>query len=83
MPSQNGNSIELDVLVIGGGFGGCYLLKKLRESGFKTKLIDAAPRLGGVWAWNRFDREHETDDDAHPDRIQISRSSSGRRDALL
>lgn len=47
-------NIELDVLVIGGGFGGCYMLKVLRENGFKTKLIDAAPRLGGVWSWNRL-----------------------------
>ncbi|KAF2168746.1 hypothetical protein M409DRAFT_65164 [Zasmidium cellare ATCC 36951] len=52
--SATASRIELDVLVIGGGFGGCYLLKQLRENGFKTKLIDAAPRLGGVWAHNRY-----------------------------
>ncbi|KAF7190181.1 Baeyer-Villiger monooxygenase, partial [Pseudocercospora fuligena] len=48
------SATTLDVLVIGGGFGGCYMLKLLRENGFETKLIDAAPRLGGVWAWNRY-----------------------------
>ena len=32
--------IDLDVLVIGGGFGGCYLLKLLRENGFKTRIVE-------------------------------------------
>ena len=49
-----GKTVELDVLVIGGGFGGCYLLKLLREHGYSTRLVEAAPRLGGVWAWNRY-----------------------------
>lgn len=45
---------DLDVLIIGGGFGGCYLLKLLRDNGYKTRIVEAAPRLGGVWAWNRY-----------------------------
>ncbi|USW56787.1 Putative flavin monooxygenase, FAD/NAD(P)-binding domain superfamily [Septoria linicola] len=48
------NTIEKDVIVIGGGFGGCYLLKLLREKGFSTTLIEAADRLGGVWAWSQY-----------------------------
>lgn len=47
-------AIEVDVLVIGGGFGGCYLLKLLRNNGYNAKLVEAAPRVGGVWAWNRY-----------------------------
>lgn len=87
MPNTNtnaaGNNVELDVLVIGGGFGGCYLLKKLRESGFKTKLIDAAPRLGGVWAWNRYQAGIDMVTAAGIDFSQISWSKSGCGDALL
>ena len=43
---------ETDVLVVGGGFGGCYLLKILREKGFNVKLVEAGTTLGGVWCWN-------------------------------
>ena len=30
------------------------MLKLLRENGYKVKLVEAAPRIGGVWAWNRY-----------------------------
>lgn len=45
---------EMDCLIIGGGFGGLYQLHVLRKAGFTTKLVDAAPKIGGVWAWNRY-----------------------------
>ena len=32
-------------------FGGIYQLKKLRDQGLKTKLIDAASDVGGTWYW--------------------------------
>lgn len=37
----------LDVVVVGAGFAGCYLLYKLRQRGFKVKIVDAASDLGG------------------------------------
>jgi cation diffusion facilitator CzcD-associated flavoprotein CzcO len=43
---------ELDVVVVGAGFGGCYLLHSLRENGFKIKVLEAGAALGGVWNWN-------------------------------
>lgn len=46
------NIIERDVVVVGAGFGGCYLLHLLREKGFSTVVIEASKRLGGVWAWS-------------------------------
>jgi cation diffusion facilitator CzcD-associated flavoprotein CzcO len=49
-----GDKIELDCLVIGAGFGGLYQLHILRKAGFSTKLIDAASKIGGVWAWNCY-----------------------------
>ena len=48
MPARS-NIIERDVVVVGGGFGGCYLLKLLREKGFETTVLEAGKRLGGVW----------------------------------
>lgn len=46
------NIIERDVVVVGAGFGGCYLLHLLREKGFSTVVIEASKRAGGVWAWS-------------------------------
>jgi cation diffusion facilitator CzcD-associated flavoprotein CzcO len=46
--------VELDVLIIGAGFTGCYLLPKLRNMGFNVKVVEAGAELGGVWYWNRY-----------------------------
>lgn len=48
------NIIDRDVTIVGGGFGGCYLLKLLRDRGFSTILLEAGARLGGVWAWSCY-----------------------------
>lgn len=53
--TQNGVDNEtLDVLIIGAGFTGCYLLPKLRDLGFKTKIVETGSYFGGVWYWNRY-----------------------------
>ncbi|GAB7352382.1 hypothetical protein MBLNU459_g2817t1 [Dothideomycetes sp. NU459] len=53
---QNGHAgvKELDVLIIGAGFGGCYSLYKLRQQGFKVHVFEAGASLGGVWYWNTY-----------------------------
>ncbi|KAK2013502.1 FAD/NAD(P)-binding domain-containing protein [Colletotrichum eremochloae] len=45
---------DFDVVIVGGGFSGCYLLHKLREQGFKVLLIESAAGFGGVWRWNCY-----------------------------
>ena len=40
---------DLDVLVVGAGFAGCYLLYKLRKQNFIVKIIEAGSDLGGIW----------------------------------
>jgi cation diffusion facilitator CzcD-associated flavoprotein CzcO len=45
---------ELDALVVGAGFGGLYQLKRLRDLGLKTRVIDAAGDVGGTWYWNQY-----------------------------
>jgi cation diffusion facilitator CzcD-associated flavoprotein CzcO len=45
---------ELDALIVGAGFGGVYQLKRLRDEGFKVKLLDSSSSWGGVWYWNRY-----------------------------
>ena len=45
---------HLDALVVGGGFGGLYQLKKFRDLGLSVKAIDAAGDVGGTWYLNRY-----------------------------
>jgi cation diffusion facilitator CzcD-associated flavoprotein CzcO len=47
--------IDYDAIVIGAGFGGIYMLKKLRdELGLKVRAFDKAGGVGGTWYWNRY-----------------------------
>jgi cation diffusion facilitator CzcD-associated flavoprotein CzcO len=52
--SQSAHPEQLDALVVGAGFSGLYQLHRLRELGFKVKIYEAAPALGGVWYWNCY-----------------------------
>jgi len=45
---------EFDVVIIGAGFNGLYQLHRLRQHGFRVRLFEAAPGLGGVWYWNCY-----------------------------
>lgn len=46
---------ELDALVVGAGFGGIYMLHKLRnEQGLDAVAIDKAGGVGGTWYWNKY-----------------------------
>lgn len=45
---------NLDILIVGAGFSGLYQLYRLRQLGFKVKIYEAAPQLGGVWYWNCY-----------------------------
>jgi len=43
-----------DVIVVGAGFSGLYLLHKLREEGFSVVVLEAGTDIGGTWYWNRY-----------------------------
>ena len=45
---------DVDVVVVGAGFSGLYLLHRLRALGFSTRVLDAADDVGGTWYWNRY-----------------------------
>ena len=46
---------EVDVAVIGAGFGGLLTGARLRELGVESvRLIDRAAEVGGTWYWNRY-----------------------------
>ena len=43
-----------DVVVVGAGFAGLYMLHKLRTLGFSARVVEAADDVGGTWYWNRY-----------------------------
>ena len=45
---------ELDVVIVGAGFSGLYLLHRLRTLGFSVRVIEKASGVGGTWYWNRY-----------------------------
>ena len=45
---------ERDVVVVGAGFAGMYMLHRLRGLGLDTTVIEAAADVGGTWWWNRY-----------------------------
>jgi cation diffusion facilitator CzcD-associated flavoprotein CzcO len=45
---------ELDVVVVGAGFGGIYALYHLRELGFSVRALEKGEGVGGTWFWNRY-----------------------------
>ena len=45
---------EFDVVLVGAGFSGLYLLHRLRRMGFSVILFEAGKDLGGTWHWNRY-----------------------------
>lgn len=47
--------MDFDAIVIGGGFGGLYAVKKLRdELKLKVQAFDKATDVAGTWYWNRY-----------------------------
>jgi cation diffusion facilitator CzcD-associated flavoprotein CzcO len=48
------DNLDLDVLIVGAGFGGTYLLYEMRKNGFNTVLYDAGTSFGGTWRWNIY-----------------------------
>ncbi len=49
-----GNKQHFDAVVIGAGFSGLRMLWELRQLGLTTRVIEAAPDVGGTWYWNRY-----------------------------
>ena len=46
--------LDVDVVVVGAGFSGLYLLHELRRLGFSSRVLESADDVGGTWYWNRY-----------------------------
>src|SRR3954468_924865 len=51
-PATTSNAV--DVVIVGAGFAGLYMLHRVRELGLSTQLYEAAGGVGGTWLWNRY-----------------------------
>src|SRR5579863_10705920 len=43
-----------DVVVVGAGFAGMYMLHRLRGQGFSVRVYEQGDGVGGTWYWNRY-----------------------------
>lgn len=51
---MNNTNEHFDVLIIGAGFSGLYMLIKARELGLSARVVEAGADVGGTWYWNRY-----------------------------
>ncbi|WP_072801601.1 flavin-containing monooxygenase [Rhodococcoides yunnanense] len=50
---------SVEVLVVGGGFGGLVVAAHLRKAGIESiRMLDEAGDFGGTWYWNRYPGIH-------------------------
>ncbi len=51
---QGDDDGRLDVLVVGAGFSGLYMLHRLRQLGIRARVLEMAENVGGTWLYNRY-----------------------------
>jgi cyclohexanone monooxygenase len=44
----------VDVVIVGAGFAGMYMLHRLRGLGMSARVFESASGVGGTWYWNRY-----------------------------
>jgi cyclohexanone monooxygenase len=59
VPSASGDKrsasgAACDVVVVGAGFAGLYMLYRLRELGLSARAFEQGDGVGGTWYWNRY-----------------------------
>lgn len=45
---------SFDVVIVGGGFAGLYMLHRCRGLGLSARVFEAGSGVGGTWHWNRY-----------------------------
>ncbi|MFN0185280.1 MAG: flavin-containing monooxygenase [Aquabacterium sp.] len=53
-PGAQGIPEQLDLLIVGAGFGGLYMLHAARRRGLRALVVEAAAGVGGTWYHNRY-----------------------------
>ncbi len=53
-PREKTAVADYEIVIVGAGFNGLYQLHRLRNAGWKVRLVEAGGGLGGVWHHNRY-----------------------------
>ena len=48
------DSLDIDALIVGAGFGGIYCLHELRKLDLSAVIYEAGNDIGGTWRWNCY-----------------------------
>lgn len=54
MRQESKTSTQVDMVVVGAGFAGLYMIYKAREEGLSVACFEAGDGVGGTWYWNRY-----------------------------
>jgi len=54
MSSKQPKASSVDVIVVGAGFAGLYLLHRLRKQAVSIRCFERGDGVGGTWYWNRY-----------------------------
>lgn len=52
--SDTPHGTSFDVIIVGAGFAGMYMLHRVRLLGLSAIVLEAASGVGGTWYWNRY-----------------------------
>src|ERR1700716_2076631 len=52
--SHASDTEKYDVVVVGAGFAGMYMLHRLRGLGLSVRVYEQGGDVGGTWYWNRY-----------------------------
>jgi cyclohexanone monooxygenase len=50
----DGSRAAYDVVIVGAGFAGMYMLHRLRGLGLSAQVFEQGGDVGGTWYWNRY-----------------------------
>ncbi len=45
---------HVDVVIVGAGFAGLYMLHRIRGIGLTARVLERGDDVGGTWYWNRY-----------------------------
>jgi cyclohexanone monooxygenase len=52
--SESSGADTFDVVIVGAGFAGMYMLHRLRGLGLSARVYEQGDGVGGTWYWNRY-----------------------------
>ena len=52
--SETNSVDQLEVVIVGAGFAGMYMLHRTRQLGLSVRVYETGSGVGGTWYWNRY-----------------------------